>query len=82
MTPRWDPAMTSILLASHRCGFARDLANQVGGDWNAHMRPRTFFSCVSRAYIVHMMNVRRLSDRFLSCVTFLSVYVVILAATS
>ena len=39
------------------------------------------FSCVSRAYMVHMMNVRRLSDRFLSCVTFASVYVAILAAT-
>jgi hypothetical protein len=40
------------------------------------------FSCVSQAYMVHVMNVRRLSDRFLTRLTFASVYVAILAITS
>ena len=40
------------------------------------------FSCMSRAYKVHMMNVRRLSGRFLSRVTFSSAYVTVLVATS
>jgi len=74
--------MTSIHSLPATGATLRDLADQVGGVRDARIRPRTFLGCVSQAYMVHMMNVRRLSGRLLSCVTFSSVYVAILAARS
>ena len=44
--------------------------------------PRPLLGCRSKAYMVHLMNVCRLSERFPSYLTFTSVYVAILAATS
>jgi hypothetical protein len=82
MTPRWDPAMTSIH-SSPATGAALRMTWRTRSAATGTLEyDPNLFSCVSQAYMVHVMNVRRLSDPFLRCVTFSSVYVAILAATS
>jgi hypothetical protein len=72
--------MTSLHSLPATGAALRDLAEQAT-TWTRMCDPEPF-SCVSQAYMVHMMNVSRLNDRFLSCVKFSSVYVATLATTS
>jgi hypothetical protein len=75
ITSRWDLAMTSIhSLPATDAALRRAWRTKSAATGRAYSIPNLLAGC-RKAYMVHMINVRRLSDCFLSCMTVAFVHV-------